>query len=122
MSTILKNTDNVDYEKRLLEIVSLRKSGTSLRNIGKKYGISYERVRQLIAQYNCTVPESSRVAPVVPLLPRASVLEHYKEATLKMLENGADLSKIIRTLHISGCIMERVLHSLKKTILIIRGL
>lgn len=38
----------VDYEKRNLEILRMRKKGKSLRQLSSSFGVSFERVRQII--------------------------------------------------------------------------
>jgi hypothetical protein len=38
----------VDYEKRNLEILRMRKEGKSLRQLSSSFGVSFERVRQII--------------------------------------------------------------------------
>ncbi len=38
----------VDYEKRNLEILRMRKEGKSLRQLSSSFGLSFERIRQII--------------------------------------------------------------------------
>lgn len=41
----------IDYKKRAKKILELRKSGWSLQKIGNKFGITRERVRQILLKY-----------------------------------------------------------------------
>ena len=41
----------VDYEKRNLEILRMRKEGQSLRQLSSSFGLSFERIRQIILRY-----------------------------------------------------------------------
>ena len=41
----------IDYEKRNLEIVKVREEGKTLRQVSSKFGLSFERIRQIIFCY-----------------------------------------------------------------------
>lgn len=103
----------ITVAERNKEIINLRKLGGALEDIGDKYGISKERVRQIIEAYNVTVPADLRVPDMI-ITRTKSVIEERKEQVKSLLEKGKTSAEIAVTLGISGTLLVQTLALLRK--------
>ncbi len=94
-------------------IVNLRKAGMALSEIGKKYGVSKERIRQIIEAYNVTVSENERV-PEMIIRRTSAVVEERKENVKALLAAGKSTDEIAKKLGISGTLLLHTLALLRK--------
>lgn len=100
-------------DARNAEIVRLRKSGMALLEIGKKYNVSKERIRQIIAVYNVTVAPDQRVPDMV-VRKSTQVLMERKERIKALLDAGKSTDEIAKTLGISGQLLLHTMALLRK--------
>lgn len=98
---------------RNAQIVKLRKLGMALEDIGNKFGVSKERVRQILESYNLSVPEKDRIPDMV-VRRTPSVVEERKATVKALLDEGLSTDKIIEKLRISGAMMAQTLVLLRK--------
>lgn len=91
--------------ERLMEVYSLYEKGKSLREAGKKLGLSCERVRQLLRK-GAAIGLFKYEPPKAPLLSREKILKDYQRF-LKM-------AKVAKTNHISTNYLSKliVLHGI----------
>ena len=95
------------------EIINLRRMGMALEDIGDRYGISKERVRQIIEGHNRVVAPALKV-PGMIISRNISVIEERKEQVKSLLDQNLNTDEIAQNLGISGAIMVQTLSLLKK--------
>ena len=97
---------------RNAEIVALRRNGMALEDIGLRYGITKERVRQIISAYNESAPTVQQV-PHMIIQRGIPVMEQRKSEILPLLLDGKSLDEITSELGISRVLLLRAVALLR---------
>ena len=108
-----READAVARSERDEKVVTLRKQGLSLREIGEMFGLTRERVRQIVETYNA----SASIAERVPHFNSASVSKKKfpkKDLVKALLEDGKTLDEISLELGISASSLSKVVALLRK--------
>lgn len=95
------------------EICQLRREGMALEDIASRFGITRERVRQIIEEYNAITDEANKV-PRMFVRRFPSKAEERKAKVKALLLQGKKPPEIAAELGISGALMVSTLTLLRK--------